>query len=288
MSGPCHALPEDENPRPDSSSDSRALETALSRACLDLTVPVANRHDLRRFLAEHAVPGADIDAILDGPARLMVYRSLVRNGLSAVVLRMLPRTRARMNTAAHGRFDGDFARFVDAVAPRTHYVRDVPSEFYSWAGPQWRADARLPPYLADLAAHELAQFAVGSAEEKPAGALAEVALDKPLVFSASTHFAVYAWAVHELPEDEESTAPPLHRDVRLLGYRDPKDLVRWLELTPLAGSIVARVMAGDCLGSAVEHSCADRGVTAGIVARDVARLLADLGSRGVLLGAPAG
>ena len=106
----------------------------------------------------------DVDAAAAAPHRLAVYRSLVRNGLSGVVLRMLPRTRARMNAACGGRFDQDFARFVDEVGPRTHYLRDVPAELFAWAEPRWRGDPRVPAYLPDLASFELAHFAVAASE----------------------------------------------------------------------------------------------------------------------------
>ena len=65
-------------------------------------------------------------------------------GSPASSLRMLPRTRARLNAACDGRFDADFGRFLDEVGPRTHYLRDVPAEFLAWARPRWRADRARP------------------------------------------------------------------------------------------------------------------------------------------------
>src|ERR1019366_8617498 len=166
------------------------------------------------------VPADDIEAILAAPPRLGVYRSLVRNGLSSVVLRMLPRTRARMHAACEGRFDADLASFVDQVGPRTHYLRDVPAEFLAWADPRWRADARVPAYLPDLAAYELAHFAVAaSAPAAPTPQLVEVALARPLAFLESTRLLQHAWAVHELSDD--LGVDPSRRDVHLLAYRDP-------------------------------------------------------------------
>jgi hypothetical protein len=265
----------------------RGLQGAIADACLREQGGDAIAHDLRGFLERHGVGTDDVEAILAAPRRLGVYRSLVRNGLSAVVLRMLPRTRARMNAACGGRFDADLARFLDEVGPRTHYLRDVPAELVAWAEPRWRADAGVPDYLCDLAAHELASFAVAASPETPGLALglAEVGLDRSLVFASSARQLRYAWAVHELPSDPGAGGEPPRRDVHLLAYRDLEHAVRWLELTPLAASIVARLVGGERLRDAVAGACEDHGTRAAMVLDEVARLLADLGARNVIVGA---
>jgi uncharacterized protein len=263
------------------------LELAIADACLGERSDVIE-HDLRGFLASRGVAVEDVDAILAAPHRLAVYRSLVRNGLEGVVARMLPRTRARLNAACGGRFDADVARFLDEVGPRTHYLRDVPHEFFAWAGPRWTADPRVPAYLSDLAAHELACFAVAAAPTRlDAQAPGDVAPDRALAFADSTRLMRYASAVHELPADGTATDPPPGRAVHLLAYRDAGHAVRWLELTPLAAAIVGRLLQGDALQSAIRDACEDHGTAPAAVATGVARLLADLGERGVLLGAKA-
>jgi hypothetical protein len=248
--------------------------------------------DLAGFLARRGVAQVDIDAILVAPRRLAVYRSLVRNGLSSVVLDLLPKTRTLLNGADGngGRFDADLASFVVERGPRTHYLRDVPFEFFGWTAPRWRADSSVPPYVCDVASHELTQFEVSCAAALPAVAggggtadVVDVALDRPVVFDASARVVRYAFAVHEL--EGTPTEAPESRDVRLLGYRGADHLVRWLELTPLAHAILERLMAGQPLGPAVERACAESGAAATLVGPEVARLLADLGDRGVLLGA---
>jgi hypothetical protein len=89
--------------------------------------------------------------------------------------------------------------------------------------------------------------------------------------------------VHELAD--ANSEPPARRDVQLLAYRDAEHAVRWLELTPLAASIVRRLLEGEILGAAVAGACGDHGTSPAAVGTNVARLLADLGERGVLLGA---
>jgi hypothetical protein len=265
-----------------------ALQRAIADACLGEHADLELVNDLGGFLLRRGVASEDIEAILASPRRLPVYRSLVRNGISSVVVRLLRRTRARMNAIRPGRFDADLAAFVDQAGPRTHYLREVPEEFFVWVEARWRADPHLPAYLPDLAAHELAHFAVGTAQAATAGAAAEVALDRGLAFVDSAKLARHRWAVHELGPEEESGGAmdqPARRDVTLLAYRDATHAVRWLELTPLAGRMIERLLAGEALGAAVSAACADCGASPASVLPEVARLLSDLGARGVVVGA---
>jgi len=279
----------------------RALQRAIAEACLGPQAGEQITNDLRRFLERHGVDGDDVEAIVAAPPRLAVYRSLVRNGLAAVVFRMMPRTRERMNGIGSRRFEAEFAAFVDQIGPRTHYLRDIPGEFFAWAHARWRIDPTLPAYIADLASYELAAFHVAAAEGTRAGApIVDIEIDRSLAFAGSTRLEHYDWAVHELPLD--ATTEPMRRQVWLLAYRDDggassaaalKDAqrsahtVRWLELTPLAAAILARLIAAEPLGVAVARACADHGVAPSAVLDETAKLLADLGARGVLLGARA-
>jgi hypothetical protein len=260
------------------------LQRALAEACFaeDATSIVGS--DIGSFFEARGVAMDDVAAIRAQPGRVAVYRSLVRNGLSSVVLRALPRTRARMNRAADGRFDRDFASFVDRVGPRTHYLRDVPAEFLAWVEPIWRADPTLPPYLADLAVHEITAFSVSTAAGHVASAQpAEVALDRPLAFVPSATLTRYRWRVHRIAASTEVDDVPEAGEVALLAYRDAAHVVRWMELTPLAAAIVERLLAGATLGGAVGEACAALGAAAEPQA--IADLLGGLADRGVVVGA---
>jgi hypothetical protein len=258
-----------------------AIQRAVAAACLGRDAAFAL--DLRRFLEAHGVAAEDVEAISAAPARLGVYRILVRNGLSNVVARVLPRTRARLNGACPERFDRDFAAFVDEVGPRTHYLRDVPGELLAWARPRWRADAAVPAYLPDFAAFELAAFGVGAAPDAPRdAALGEIALDRSIAIHPSAVTLHSPWAVHELSADLGAAEAPAEREVHLLGYRDAEHAARWLELTPLAAAIVERLIAGEPLRAAVAD--AHEAQRAAYDANAVAALLADLAARGVVMG----
>lgn len=263
------------------------VERMIAEACLGASAPEELERDLRAFLVRHGIEAEDADAICASPPRLALYRRLVRNNLTGVTWKMMPRARARLNALASGAFDASFDAFLATIGPRTHYLRDVPGEFFAWAGPRWAGDLAFPPYVADLAAHELAVFQVAALPGAPAApAIVDPALDRALVFSESRRLMRYRFAVHELPDDPEDLTPPEARPVALLVYRDADHDVDWLEVSALGGSILDALFAKQTLRDAIASGCRAAGVVlSDAVLADTARLLADLGARGVLLGA---
>ncbi len=260
------------------------LQSAMARACFGKE-PTFEK-DLRGYLASHGVDKEDIDALLAAPRRLGLYRQLVRHNVIAVIDDMLTRTRARLDAAVPGTFDASISDFLDDVGPKTPHMRDVPAEFLAHAAPRWRRDDRLPRWIADYAELELVDFTIGVAPRPaPPPPLAEVSADRPLVFGDPRTIVRLGWAVHLLPE-EDVRAVPEERAVALLVYRDAEHRTRFLDLTPLAAAILERLFAGDALGPAMVAACnKENHPLNDDVLAGAARLLADLGERGVLLGA---
>lgn len=208
------------------------------------------------------------------PPRVAIYRRLVRNTLEGVVYKLLPRTREHMGVA----FDDSFTRFLEEEAPRTHYLRDVPFEFVRWATPRWK-DEGAAPWLVDLARHEMASFAVSTVPHLPEPKAEEVALDRPLLFNSLVRIERYAHVIHE------DAIPPPARDVALLYYRDDEHALRTLELTPLAAALLEKADKVS-LQEAIAKSCEETKIAMNDeTLASIARLLADLGERGILLGA---
>lgn len=256
----------------------------MARACFGKDAPFES--DLAGFLAAHEVPEEDVQALLASPRRLALYRRLVRHNVTAIIDTMLEVTRQRLEARAPGAFDRAVSAFMDEVGPRTAHLRDVPAEFLSHAAPRWRADTSLPPWLADHAELELADFTIGVAPRPaPPPPLADVSLDRPLVFQEPHRILRLGYAVNTMPRDEP-LAEPEARPVDVLVYRDAEHRSRFLELTPLASAILARLLAGDPLAAALQGACAaEKHPLNDDVLGGAARLLADLGERGVLLGA---
>jgi hypothetical protein len=263
---------------------SENLHALLARACFGRE-PVFES-DLEAFLGAHGVAAEDADVVRAAKKRLAIYRRLVRHNVLTIIDTMLEQTRMRLEARVPGEMDKTAAMFLDEVGPRTAHLRDVPSEFLAYAAPRWRDDARLPRWIVDHAELELSEFTIGVAPRPlPPPPLGEVTADRPLVFGEPKRIVHLGWAVHTMPRGD-AHAEPEARAVSILVYRDPQHQSRFLELSPLAAAILERLFAGDPLAQAIGAACAakehplDDAVLAG-----AAHLLADLGERGVLLGA---
>lgn len=261
---------------------SARLQEVFARACF--AKDLSFEKDLRGYLAKHGVPKEDVDAFLASPRRLGLYRKLIRHNVVNVIDAMLERTRARLDAKHPGVFDGAVDAFLDEVGPKTPHLRDVPAEFLAFAAPRWKKNERLPAWLVDFAELELVDFTIGIAPRPlPPPPLDEVSADRPMVFSEPRMLLRLSWAVHE--EDKD---PFEKRETTLLVYRDREHATRKMDLSPLAAKILERLFAGDALGPAIVSACADMGTTPDeSILRGAAKLLADLGERGVLLGARA-
>ncbi len=238
--------------------------------------------DSKAFFIEGGLGAGDAASLAtQGERRLLVYRKLVRRGLTAAIRLEIPRTAARLGPA----FEAWVERFVDEEAPRSHYLRDVAFELVAWAAPRWATDPEVPDYLGDLARHELTAFDVGSADDDRGPTGIELELDTTARFHASVRLARHDHAVHRLLADEAARDVPAREPTALLAYRDADHEVRYLELTPLAAAILDRLLLGETLRSAVVGAASARGEALGPeVLAGTARLLDDLAQRGALLG----
>ncbi|TPV92414.1 MAG: DUF692 family protein [Myxococcales bacterium FL481] len=218
-----------------------------------------------------------------GSPALYVYRRLVRGTIVSVVETFLSRTRAR--------FEGELSPWVDRwlahCGATTAYLADAPLEFLDWAEPRWRADPNIAAYLPDLARHELTEFEVGMLPDPDplVGDGEPFALTSTLVVTPTLRLRSYAYAVHELPQDEDDRTVPVGRDTLLLCYRDADHEVRYLALSPVAMAWVRHLRDGMTVESALRSACREAGEALGdeILAR-MSQLLADLAQRGVVLG----
>jgi len=214
-----------------------------------------------------------------GAKRLLLYRKLVRNGLRSAIRKLIPRTAARMGPL----FDVWIERYCDHEMPHSHYLREVATEFVDWVLPSWAEEKTIPRYLSDLARLELFEFHIAiSMSERREVCGQELALDKPIVFDASVRIAHFDHAVQRLDEDETDREIPVEESIRLLGYRDAAYEVHFLELNTLAAGIIERLLAGKNLGEAVLDAFG--GVPPALVMETIAKMLADLADRKVLLG----
>jgi hypothetical protein len=217
---------------------------------------------------------------------MLLYRTLVHNRIHGAVALSIPRAVELLGVS---RLKRDVAKFLDEQPSTSPYLRDVVSDFVGWARPSWQADSTLPPYLGDLARHELLTFELAAQERGECPTFdAAVKIDRPLAFRAPVRIVQYDFAVH-CKHEELSGAPT---PVLLLGYRDGAHRVRFLELGPVAAAVLSLLLSGETLlRDAIFEGCERVGVGVDdAVLSGIAELLADLAERGVLLGSagPAG
>lgn len=264
------------------------MQAELERAMVELVFgPALERAAGPAFdawLERGAFDPATRSAIERDFERLLVYRRLVRRTLRSAMTISMPRAVARLGAV----FDEYFDRFLAERGPRTHYLRDVTTEFLDFSESALRNDARVPSYLCDLARHEALAIAIGATAPRHAPPLGELDLDRGLVFTDAARLARYQFAVHLLPDDADDRSEPRAEATALFVYRSPEHDVRYLSLTPLAADIVAELLAGKTLRNAVLTATERRGLSPDAnVLEGTARVLADLAERGAVLGASA-
>ncbi len=267
-------------------TDPLAPLRALQGALCARDAASALRTDLRGFLSRQGLEGADLEAMVEaGPTRLLAYRTMVQGRLRRTIKAYIPRVAHLLGN----RYAQEFCTYMEVRAPRTHYLRDVPAEFVAWARERWATMPDLPAYLGDLARYEILRDEVANA---PGGGEPEtgqaLALDRPLRIDGSAQLQKFAYAVHEVagtPIDQ--TPEPPARATTLLVYRNRKThRVHFVDLTPRAGALMRRLLAGEPVQVALAGAASDTGgqLNDEFLAAMV-HFLTDLSERGVVLGA---
>jgi uncharacterized protein len=236
--------------------------------------------DARDAARQRKIADACLDSGSEHEGRLGLYRRLIQGNLAAVTRRLIPRTAAALDAAVGGSYAAWFARFLAEAGPRTPYLRDVPVELVTWARPLWQATT-LPAFLGDLARYEIDLFELDAAPQGPAPPpLAEVALDRRLVFAAPRKLARFEHDVLEL-------SPELpRRDTWLLMHRDAEHAVHSTLLATSAALWIEQTLDGVPFGAALART-ADGATRSEAERLEVARVLADLAAKGALLGGDA-
>ncbi len=260
-----------------------AAATDLADRPVDPVLAAVQRALAEHITAEHVAPprspDPEADALLTASPRLGVYRELVRHALRAAIVQFIPRAHARRGAA----FAADFAAWLATGGPRSRLLRDLPGEFLAFITPRWSHSA--PPWLVELARHELLEYVVAAAPPRPALPARPFTLDARLALDPSARLVRHDHAVHLLPDDLDDRSEPAATPTVLLAYRDPAHAVRYLQLTPLAEAVVATLLAGETVQAAVQAGAAAE--AAELDAERLTRisaLLADLAERGVVLG----
>lgn len=220
------------------------------------------------------------------PARLFIYRSLVRGTLERAVCAAIPRTVARLGAS----FAPLFRAFLEQARPgdsrlESRFLRDTTSHFIAFCRSYQLVDEPpLPDFLWDLASFEAVRIIAAAEPEEEHATTGEIELTRGLLFVESARLLELDYAVHLL-RDEDLATPPEKRPSRMLAFRDPENEVRFLELSPLAFAILERLLAGEILGQAVTQACEETQEDLDdTVLSGAAQVLARLSELGALIG----
>lgn len=223
----------------------------------------------------HRLSEEDAEALAGQEAQLGVYRRLLRANVEGVMRAVCPIAWGAMCTAHADDVSAMLTAFLSDPGPRTHALRDVPREFFSWARARW--EGRLPLVLIERADFECLEFEVGASPARaPEGPYKALALDATLVFREPLALAAFEHAVHE-PD-----AP--RRKVRLALFRDEEHQVQTIELDAF-GFALLEASRQATLINALETACLGCAILFDGEARArAAKLLADWAASGLLLG----
>ena len=248
-------------------------EAVLQQTLADLVLEpdeAAFTEDPAGFARSRGVEERDAAHLAGQEERLLLYRELARNALTAPLENALPISQALLGEDAWADATTAFLATRRVQGP---YYRDVAPAFVAWlAETAWGRDRW--PALLELAHYELMEILVVQATETCRQELAtEPNPDHTLVLDPAAHVLSYHHAVHRATE----TAPDPHPEpAHLLLHRDAAEAFSVLELTPSTAALLVRAQ-DEPLGCALEAL----GLT---FDDDLKSLLLDLKARGALLG----
>ncbi|MFO7563702.1 MAG: hypothetical protein R6X02_13725 [Enhygromyxa sp.] len=218
-----------------------------------------------------------------GPSRLLAYHEMVHTRLLGTIRTFMGGAAERLG---RDRLRAEVDAWIAEAGPKTRYLRDVPAEFLAWARPRWEADASLPPWLPELAAHQVLIRTIRN-EPREIGAPTGVKLDldRPIACNPTVRVLRYRWSVHRLPKQLGPEDAPAEDAPIVIGHRNRAQRSSFFELEPRLAHMLELLLAGKTLREALFGACEAVGETLDdAVLSDAALVLADLHDRHVLLG----
>lgn len=266
---------------------SQQVQSALGQIIRDPALRDRVAEDPQGTLAALGVDPANCEGMLGaGVERLLAYHRMVHQRLWNTI-------KTFIGGAAQGlgdeRLHADVRAWIAEAGSRSVHLREVPAEFLVWARPRWDADETLPPWLGELAAHQVLIRTIRN-DPRAVGEQNEIKIDleRPIACNATARVLRYRYAVHRLPKTLEPETEPDAMDEghAVLGYRHPEHgKPRFLTLEPRASHLVERLLAGATLREALFGACEATGETLDDqILANTALTLADLVDRHVLLG----
>jgi hypothetical protein len=220
-----------------------------------------------------------------GVERLLAYHEMVHDRVQQTVRTFIGPAAPLLGDA---RLRHDIDGWIASPGPKSPYLRELPAEFLAWVRPRWDDDAALPPWLGELAAHQVMIRAIRN-DPRPIGHArdSKLELDRPIVCNGTTRVLRYRWAVHRLGRQVAASDAVEHMPEghAVIGYRDSGGVPRFVDSKPRSAHMLERLLAGQSLRDALLGACAAMAEQLDDEILSITAVtLADLVDRGVLLG----
>jgi uncharacterized protein len=270
------------------SVDPAVIQSAFARIARDVALRDRFERDPEATLAELGLDERDRAGMLGcSPTRLLAYHEMVHSRLTRTIRTFLGGAAERLG---HERLRAEVDAWIAGPGPTTPYLRDIPAEFLAWARPRWEADASLPPWLGEFAAHRILLREVRNDPRvvgEPTNLKLE--LERPVVCNGTARVVRYRWAVHQLPRtlrtDDGAPLEPAEQPTTLVAFRNLDEQPTTLEIKPRSARMLELLLAGETLRAALFGAVEAMGETLDDeILAVTAVTLADLVDRHVLLG----
>ncbi|MFG0583591.1 DUF2063 domain-containing protein [Pseudomonas sp. zjy_9] len=185
----------------------------------------------RDFAARIRQP--DAHGLLPGIAaeRMAIYEELFFNNVASLVSGAFPVLRGVLGAERWQRLVRAFLAEHRAATP---YFLEISQEFIAWLQQGYRPEPGDPPFMLELAHYEWVELALDVSEAQlPQRGWSPLAW--PLA---------YVWPVQRIGAEHRPALPP-DEPTCLLVWRDGKDQVRFMQLTPFAYQLALRLQAGE-------------------------------------------
>lgn len=218
-----------------------------------------------------------------GPNRLLAYHEMVHSRLFGTIRTFIGGAAERLGRE---RLRADVDAWIAGPGPKTPYLRDIPAEFLTWARPRWEADASLPPWLVELADHQvLIRTIRNDTREIGTPTDNKLDLDRPIVGNPTARVIRYRWSVHRLPKQLGPDDAPAEDQPIVIGYRGRDEQPAFIGVEPRAAKLLELLLAGKTLREALFGACEAMAETLDdAILSATALTLADWHDRQILLG----
>ncbi|MDO9617731.1 MAG: putative DNA-binding domain-containing protein [Pseudomonas sp.] len=188
--------------------------------------------------------------LLDGISaeRMAVYEELFFNNIEGFISGAFPVLQRLIEASRWQRL---VRSFIAEHQARTPYFLQISQEFLAWLQQGYVAEAGDPPFILELAHYEWVELALDVSEaELPTQGWSPLAW--PLA---------YQWPVQRIGGDFQPATPP-DEPTCLLVWRDGQDRVRFMQLSPFAYQLAARLQTGEPAKHALLELAQQHGLSA--------------------------